>query len=65
VTTKEGRTTVIVIEVEQTENGKTIRNDRLIGASIERAGFRSLTSLKQRDHRLISWNELSGKAFRV
>ncbi len=61
-----------VIEAQQTEGGKTWRNDRLIGVAAVSRDFRSVESLEQLssdlleeiEHFFISYNELSGKKFR-
>ena len=61
-----------VIEAEQTENGKTVRNDRLVGAietPYNRAEVRSLSELSlsrldEIDHFFISYNEAEGRQFK-
>jgi inorganic pyrophosphatase len=61
-----------VIEAEQTEGGKTNRNDRLIGAAAVSHEYRSVQSLDQLspdlveeiEHFFVSYNELAGKKFR-
>lgn len=61
-----------VIEAEQTEQGKTERNDRLIGVAAVSHQYRSVESLDQLspelveeiEHFFISYNELAGKSFR-
>jgi inorganic pyrophosphatase len=61
-----------VIEAEQTERGKTNRNDRLIGVAAASREYRSVESLDQLnpdlveeiEHFFVSYNELSGKVFR-
>jgi len=61
-----------VIEAEQTEDGKTNRNDRLIGAAAMSHEYRSVQSLDQLspdlveeiEHFFVSYNELAGKKFR-
>ena len=61
-----------VIEAEQTENGKTERNDRLIGIAAASREYRSVESLEQLNPDLVeeieqffvSYNKLSGKVFR-
>jgi inorganic pyrophosphatase len=61
-----------VIEAEQTEKGKTERNDRLIAVAAESHMHGSLTSLLKVDshlideieHFFISYNEVRGKKFK-
>jgi inorganic pyrophosphatase len=61
-----------VIEAEQTEKGKTERNDRLIGVAAVSRHYRSVESLEQLspdlweeiEHFFISYNELAGKRFK-
>jgi inorganic pyrophosphatase len=61
-----------VIKAEQTEQGKTGRNDRLIGIAAASRQYRSVESLDQLspdlieeiEHFFVSYNELSGKVFR-
>jgi inorganic pyrophosphatase len=61
-----------VIEAEQTEKGKTNRNDRLIGIAVASRQYKSIESLDQLssdlleeiEHFFISYNELMGKTFR-
>lgn len=61
-----------VIEAEQTEKGKTVRNDRLIGTvetRYNRPDFRSLDDLgKSRldeiEHFFVSYNEAEGRRFK-
>jgi inorganic pyrophosphatase len=61
-----------VIEAKQTEDGKTIRNDRLVGVACESHLHRSLRSLKEVDPRLLdeieeffeSYNEMKGARFK-
>jgi inorganic pyrophosphatase len=61
-----------VIEAKQTEKGKTIRNDRLIGVASESHLHRRLRSLKEVDPRLLdeieeffeSYNEMKGVRFK-
>ena len=61
-----------VIEAKQTEDGKTIRNDRLIGVATESHLHRRLRSLKEVDPRLLdeieeffeSYNEMKGAKFK-
>jgi inorganic pyrophosphatase len=60
-----------VIEAEQTEQGKTIRNDRLVAAAVKSIEYASLQSLKTIDpklieeweHFFISYDEIEGKTF--
>jgi len=61
-----------VIEAEQTQDGKTFRNDRLVGVAIASATYtnvRSLdelpsTLLDQIEHYFISYNEMRGRRFK-
>jgi inorganic pyrophosphatase len=61
-----------VIEAEQTENGKTERNDRLISVAAESYTHASLKSLRKMDstlireieHFFVSYNEVRGKKFK-
>ena len=61
-----------VIEAEQTENGKTERNDRLISVAAESHTHASLTSLRKMDSTLIreieqffvSYNKVRDKKFK-
>ena len=61
-----------VIEAEQTEDGKTERNDRLIAVAAESHTHAELTSLKELDstlireieHFFVSYNDVRGKKFR-
>ena len=61
-----------VIEAEQTESGKTERNDRLISVAAESHTHASLKSLRKMDSTLIreieqffvSYNKVRGKKFR-
>ena len=63
---------IAVIEAEQTEKGKTVRNDRLIGVAIASRDYRSVESPQQVspdlmteiEHFFISYNQLAGKQFR-
>ncbi len=60
-----------VIEAKQTEQGKTIRNDRLVAAAVKSIEYESLHSLKEMDPKLIeewehffkSYDEMEGKVF--
>lgn len=62
-----------VIEANQTQDGKTIRNDRLIAIAEECAEHEDIRSLKdlhqhlieQIEHFFISYNEMAGKQFEV
>jgi inorganic pyrophosphatase len=61
-----------VIEVEQTEDGKTIRNDRLISVAAKSRDQMEVTSLKQIndnlvneiEHFFVSYNTVKGKEFK-
>jgi inorganic pyrophosphatase len=61
-----------VIEATQTQKGKKIRNDRLIGVAAESHLHRSLTSIDEVDSRLLdeieeffrSYNEMKGAKFK-
>jgi inorganic pyrophosphatase len=61
-----------VIEAEQTQNGKTFRNDRLVGVAIASTTYAKLTSLEelppglldQVEHFFISYNEMRGRRFK-
>jgi inorganic pyrophosphatase len=61
-----------VIEAEQTENGKTVRNDRLIGVletPHNPAPVRSLENLdevriREIEHFFVSYNEVEGRKFK-
>ncbi len=59
-----------VMKAEQTENGKTVRNDRLLGFAAMKGTFlESLElqekTLKQIEFFFISYNKLAGKKFKV
>src|SRR3954463_5598256 len=62
-----------VIEAEQTEAGKTERNDRLLAVAINSAAHRSIRQLSdlsedlvsQIEHFFVSYNEMKGKRFEV
>ncbi len=62
-----------VIEAEQTEKGKTERNDRLLAVSIHSYSHENVTSIKrvgqsflaQIEEFFISYNKLRGKKFKV
>ena len=61
-----------VIEAEQTEKGKTIRNDRLIGVAVESHSYREVRELAEVggrlldeiEHFFISYNQMKGKEFK-
>ena len=61
-----------VIEAEQTENGKTVRNDRLIGVvetpynrpEVRSLSELSLSRLDEIEHFFISYNEAEGRQFK-
>jgi inorganic pyrophosphatase len=61
-----------VIEAEQTEKGKTIRNDRLIGVAAESRDQSDVTSIHQLsdsmldeiEHFFISYNQAKGREFK-
>lgn len=61
-----------VIEAEQTEKGKTFRNDRLLAVAIESHNYRDVASLSQLndtfleeiEHFFISYNQAKGKVFK-
>ena len=62
-----------VIEAEQTQDGQTLRNDRLIAVAEECAEHQDIRTLKslhdnlveQIEHFFVSYNEMAGKQFRV
>jgi inorganic pyrophosphatase len=62
-----------VIEAEQTEDGKTERNDRVLAVAANSATHRSIRELRdlspdlvaQIEHFFVSYNEMKGKQFRV
>ena len=62
-----------VIEAEQTEDGKTERNDRLLAVAANSAAHRSIRTLsdlsqdlvEQIEHFFVSYNEMKGKQFEV
>lgn len=62
-----------VIEAEQTEAGKTERNDRLLAVAVNSAAHRSIRQLNdlsedlvaQIEHFFVSYNEMKGKRFEV
>ena len=62
-----------VIEAEQTEGGKTERNDRLLAVAANSAAHRSIHELRdlspdlvaQIEHFFVSYNEMKGKQFKV
>ena len=61
-----------VIEADQTEDGKTVRNDRLIAVADKCHLFRDVRSLKELnenmvdeiEHFFVSYNEMAGKQFK-
>jgi inorganic pyrophosphatase len=61
------------IEAEQTENGKTEHNDRLLAVAATSAAHRSIATLSdlsqdlvaQIEHFFVSYNEMKGKRFEV
>ncbi len=61
-----------VIEAEQTEDGETIRNDRLIALAEHSHEYRDIRSLKdlnsklvqEIEHFFVSYNEMAGKQFK-
>ncbi|MEO8288071.1 MAG: inorganic diphosphatase [Chloroflexota bacterium] len=61
-----------VIEADQTEQGETTRNDRLIAVAVDSRNHRDITSLHQLsdnlveeiEHFFISYNEAKGKVFK-
>lgn len=63
---------IAVIEAEQTEKGKTERNDRLLAVSAPSREYHSVESLEQLNPNLvreieqffISYNQMSGKTFK-
>ncbi len=62
-----------IIEAEQTEDGKTVSNDRLLGAAIHSYDHENLDSIKdvsktlleQLEEFFISYNKQRGKKFKV
>ena len=62
-----------VIEAEQTENGKTEINNRLLGVSVHSHSHENITSikeltpslLKELEEFFVSYNKLHGKKFKV
>jgi inorganic pyrophosphatase len=62
-----------VIEAEQTEEGETDRNDRLLAVAANSAAHRSIHQLNdlsqdlvaQIEHFFVSYNEMKGKRFKV
>ncbi len=61
-----------VIKARQTEDGKTIRNDRLVGVAVESHLFNEIEELSEIGNRLldeiehffVSYNEMKGKMFK-
>ncbi len=62
-----------VIEAEQTEDGETQRNDRLLAVAANSAAHRSIRQLNdlsqdlvaQIEHFFVSYNQMKGKRFKV
>jgi inorganic pyrophosphatase len=62
-----------VMEAEQTEDGKTVRNDRLLAVATEAHDYRNVRTpkdinpnlLKELEHFFISYNECKGKKFKL
>ncbi len=62
-----------VLEANQTQEGKTNRNDRLIGVAAESRAYRELRALedvpknllKEIEHFFVSYNEERGRVFKV
>ena len=62
-----------VIEAEQTEDGETTRNDRLVAVALEAHDYSDLHTLKdinggllkELEHFFVSYNEARGKKFRL
>jgi inorganic pyrophosphatase len=60
-----------VIEAEQTEDGKTVRNDRLVAVAEDAHDYRDLRTLsdlnenllKELEHFFVSYNEMKGRRF--
>jgi inorganic pyrophosphatase len=60
-----------VIEAEQTEDGETVRNDRLLAVATEAHDYRDVRTpkdinanlLKELEHFFVSYNECKGKKF--
>ena len=60
-----------VIEAEQTEDGKTVRNDRLVAVAKNAHDYRDLRTLadlnanllKELEHFFVSYNEMKGRKF--
>jgi inorganic pyrophosphatase len=61
------------LKAEQTEDGKTIRNDRLIAAAVEAPDYRHLRSLKdlgsslrkELEHFFTTYHQTTGVSFRI
>jgi inorganic pyrophosphatase len=61
-----------VVEAEQTQDGRTFRNDRLVGVAVASATYASMTGLdelppglmNQIEHYFISYNEMRGRRFK-
>jgi len=64
-------TAIGVIEAKQTEEGKTIRNDRLIAVAAESNIYKGVTSIRELhenvlgeiEHFFVAYNEMSEKRF--
>lgn len=62
-----------VLEAEQTERGRTFRNDRLLAVAVESHTYREVTSLSDMnkkfvgeiEHFFVSYNQAKGKEFKV
>jgi len=62
-----------VIEAEQTEDGETIRNDRLVAVAMDAHDYRDLKSvrtmnqnlLEELDHFFVSYNEMRGRKYKA
>lgn len=62
-----------IIEAEQTENGQTFRNDRLLAVAVEAHDYRHIHApkdintnlLKEIEHFFISYNETRGRRFKL
>jgi len=62
-----------VIEAEQTEDGETIRNDRLVAVARDAHDYRNLKSirdmndnlLEELDHFFVSYNEMRGRNYKT
>lgn len=62
-----------VIEAEQTEDGETVRNDRLVAVAIDAHDYRDLKSLRdmnenllrELEHFFVSYNEMRGRQYKT